>query len=183
MRNPKKTRNTALDAIGRQSSAVSFPNGREGQTEKSSKRRGFAVRSRRTRVASADRLREADQLLCGDDEYAEHQMQEHFPVSAHSDRVAAVRVLEQSKDALHASVLAIPDGLGRDDVDELRADVVDLLLAAPGVAVDERRVSEPFGHRPDARRVVRRIGQVVEIVERCTAGDSRMAAISVVVYG
>ena len=110
-------------------------------------------------------------------------MQEHFPVSAHSDRVAAVRVLEQSNDALHASVLAIPDGLGRDDVAELRAAVVDLLLAAPGVAVDERRVAEPFGHRPDARRVVRRIGQVVEIVERCTAGDSRMAAISVVVYG
>ena len=54
---------------------------------------------------------------------------------------------------------------------------------ADGKIVEEGRVSEPFGHRPDARRVVRRIGQVVEIVERCTAGDSRMAAISVVVYG
>ena len=54
---------------------------------------------------------------------------------------------------------------------------------ADGRIVAERRVSEPVGHRPDARRVVRRIGQVVEIVERCTAGDSRMAAISVVVYG
>ncbi len=53
------------------------------------------MRRRRERATSADRLREVDQLLCGYDEYAEHQVHEHLAVSTHPDRAAAVGVLEQ----------------------------------------------------------------------------------------
>ena len=49
---------------------------------------------------------------------------------AHPDRAAAVRVLEHPEHALDAGADAVSDGLRGDDVDELRARVVRLLLEA-----------------------------------------------------
>ena len=106
----KAAANTVLEAIGRQSSAVSLLTGREKRTRKPLKRRSADVRKRRGRAASTDRLREADQLLRGDDEYAEHQVQEHLLVPAHPDRASAVRVLQHPEHALHASAPSVPEG-------------------------------------------------------------------------
>ena len=57
---------------------------------------------------------------------------------------AAVRVLEHPEHAFHAGADAVADGFGRDDVDELRAHVVGLLLPAPGIVVFISSLSSPM---------------------------------------
>ena len=89
-----------------------------------------------------------------------------YRLGRHWQTIPAVRVLEHPEHTLHAGADSVADGFGRDDVDELRAHVVDLLLPAPGIAVDERDVVQALRHRPRSRRVVCGVGEVVEVVER-----------------
>lgn len=85
-----------------------------------------------------DRRREY--LFRRHDDQPEHEVEEHLPVSAHADELAAVRLVQVAEHALDPGTDEVAPRRRVDDVDRPSAPVVNVLLSAPGVAVDDRNV-------------------------------------------
>ena len=119
---------------------------------------------------------ELEDLFGGDDQHAEHQVQEHLFAAADTDGLPAVGVMQMGEDPLDARPEAIPQVFGRDDVDGVRPDPVPLHRQDPGpdapdlvlaqVQLDKGPVSKRNGLLEDVVRVVGAVRQIVEVRER-----------------
>ena len=93
---------------------------------------------------------EADELVDGDDEDAEHEMAHDFRRAAHTDGAAAGLVLEPAEDALDRRPGLVADGLGAWQVDraagQSRGLLVGFLRGAAGDGFDQRNVAEAAAH-------------------------------------